>query len=1708
MGFASALGNAINEQFSFGENSVTSLDTNGDRVGNFGLLGDFSKKFDQSAERTYISSGLVNNIRPRMREVLFQQPELTIIIKKRMFSSLIENSRLDLLEEKERLFVRASKKLFQNKCNLMAAYERLSKVDNLAAETGQFNLSLIPMVMQDIAEIDNALGNMIDPETRRAIDTLRRAMAFSDSNDTTTWVNDYESVFAGDLGEGTGVIELTAVASITTNVTTKLNGGSASIAIEDPYKILHITNKDIDRAIIDSSNFYKNSPIGRFAEIETRQLVSSQKNELNANRRGRGASRINFVLSPQTFISKKLRAIIDGEGKEINFTYNSGLVGIGGSVDIDPKDLLTDEDLAGVGTNKNALSDSDVRLFKEIVENIFLLMGIENTTGSVLFKSETSTEARKYNSEVNYVRNRMRKFFNGRSIIQSMDVINVFMTSKTIPDSKLNVGFPGFQSSGALSMGQTINNLVSNINSSMANIGGMFTGNGTSPDEIEKAAIVGPNFPTWLWRMFRNNFTKQGAGTAVFVGLVKNTSQNFSASNGKHTVNVECEDNSGYFTKSQINIKPSLNVFNSALYDPLTPFDLSFDAGTGESINNLTDGAFPPLLHENQKLLETRALKFQSTDFKGQNANQILYKTKKNEIVFGKLRQVLADSDGFVYRWKQGVQSIQKVDRADPRVNVQDERTPAMTASPFAGQDVMNVLSLLVTGQPYNYNTFLKGALKGQNDILAYDPTENVDTHSSYIDGLVRELSKRNVIWGNFIPFKSLSVNDDAFAFIRQGQADLTKRQGRLQSLLRKRAARIDQKSLTIAGYDDPGDFETTVRNQVQAIDREIDSLDIKIEEEQQKFSDKESKLFSASSGSIKIVGDDISFESGFDEFDGNNAVTQAQKSASRAEMRRRINALALRRLWKVKANSDNNLFIVDDQYDKNYDIQAFERKIDGAMELFNSEYTTVDGQIESVSKILGLEVFADSQGNIRVRPPLYNKMPSSVFYKMFKDRDETGVKVFPDFLETLLFNQIRGLTNKIEITEDEIRLRVISLGASGVGNSNNTPGMGTDAAIKKFLAGGNSPAGGAPGFGFLSDPDTGKISGANLQSVPLYGDPERREESENKNIEQLQILNSNSGGQTSVNKTFDIISRVNVTKKKDFSARLLSATSVGDMVDVIRQRLLKNKGVKAPTTRELFSNKRFKRLEGVVSELDGLNILQEVAELVSERQKLALELSNTTRNLMEGLQINKDDDGAKTALSPFLNRKTSIPEFLEHMIEDETVHDLGPGSGNRFILKEEQILSYTINEEPPPYTAVQVNGLFGEGFVDAPTQLNTNLSGNSGGNAIVSAYAVDYDMWYQYGFKVGNSVEAHWASDPESQCAPFAVTLLNLARRNIFNGSASISGWNEFYQAGDVVYIEAEDQLFYVEGVSHTFSYDQGLTTTLTLTYGHNPGEYIPTHLDMIGKYLYSAQTFSEQFRSSRFNAEGDDVALGAIIVNEFNQDLESILKGSTGSHNRSVLGKIMYAASGALNTVAVRNIKPVLEIRVYAEKGGDAPLREAASAIRRYFLDPKIYTTQTNETIGDSDIQENFQIDGNDVRLVEIDIDNDTETPSSAAWNAARIIEKNGVPGSASGLFDEVFKPATASQNAVGGFSSEEQKNLQSNTEFELDNIIMRNVIDAWVVYEPVKDTLVESNQENQAAQEDNAEVQEYKSAARGVRSQASLENDPDFTDPFGNL
>lgn len=1613
MAFLTTLGKVVNEQFGMGE-----------RVGNIGQLGDLSKKIDQSAQRTYIEDGLINNTRPRMREVLFQQPDITVVLKKRMFSSLIENNRLDLMEEKEKLLLRATKRLFHNKCKLISAYERLTKIEKVTEESGMFNTYLVPVALQAIEDFERAGLNIVDPDTRAALDTLRKAIAFSDASNFTNWSVDYESAFSGELGDGTGTIELTNVSSINTNVSVKFGQGNCSFTIEDPYKLMHITNADIDRAIAESASI-RSGPFFKFTEIETKNLVDRLKNELSDLRVSRGVGDIRFIINPVAINEKKVRAVVDGVGKEIIFTYNAGIVGIGGSVDIDPVSL----------TDRYGLLDQEVSIFKEIVKNIYLIIGLEETTKANL------TE---FNQEMNYVRNRMRLFFGKKSIVQVMDVVNVFVTTHTSEDSKLTEGFPGFQTTGQLHVGQKLNNLIRNINTTFQNS----FGSGISPDELEKAAIVGPNFPTWLWRMFKNNFTREAAGTAVFVGLVREVTQSYD--DGKYLVSVNCSDNTGYFNKSQINVKPSLDAFNSTLYDPLTPFDVSFDGSTGVPIDNVFGGAFPPLLPENLKLLQTKSLKFNTTDLRGQKANQILYNTKRGEIVFGKVRRVLSDADGFVYRWKQGIQTSTKTERAAPVSSIQDERSPLLTKEAFAGQDVMNVLSLLITGQPYNFNTFLKAAISNANNITAYNPYNNTDSSISFIDGLIRDLSKRNVIWGNFVPFKGLSLNDEAFKFIQSGQTSFIRQNQELQKLIRERAALQDQKVLRLSGLSTDPQIHPRDENgnplapsveaevlgpEIASIDERIDELDRKIAVAEGDFNSEINNIYASNKANIKIIGDDISLEPGFNEFSGDNAISEEQRSLSRAELRRKINSLTRRQLWKVKANNDTNLFVVDDQYDKSFDIMAFERALSSdSMKLFSSDYLTVDQQIETVANLLGLEVFADSQGNIQARPPMYNKMPSSVFFKMFKDRAESGIKVFPDFLETLLFNQVNGVTDKIEIVEDQIRLRAIALGISGDNEYL------TDIAIQKFLrSNANSPGSSGTGFQFLTNPKTGKIPPEKYANASMQSNPELLESEDGKTLAALEGLNKAARTQLQSNRIFDFSSRIRSINENTAPAQS------NEKIKYIRDRLQKNKGVKTPTISELFSNKSMNLVTGAVSSLDRLNVFKQISELVSERQKLVKQLSNITKNLVEGLKINNTDDGAKTALTPFLNRKNNIPSFLEHMIEDETLDDLGPGSGSRFVIKESQIVRFKLIEKEPDFTATQVNGKFGEGFVDVPGSLSTDR----GGNAITSAYAVDYDMWRQYGLRFSNSIEAPFFSDPNSQCAPYAVSLLNRARKKIFSGSLSIVGKNEFYQAGDVIYIEDYDLLFYVDSVSHGFSYDSTFITTLELSYGHNPGEYIPTPLDIIGSYLYKSQGFSNQFRSSRFDVFGDNISLGALVIDPMNPTLNGLLSGSVGKQNKQILSQILFGASGALNPVNFKNSQAKLQLRLYSETDNADPiLLNISNDVINWLTNPQKNDSLTNSIESDN-IDNNFVLDPSNIDGIEvININNDSRSPSRSAWNTVRLMRG-----------ERSFHSLNSGEVATSD-----------------DTILFYGIIDIWMVFTSVSNNLVSSNQNNQLAQEDN--------------------------------
>lgn len=1618
-----ALATAINDQFGFGENS---LNNGAEKVDYFGMLGDFADKIDKSAERSYIEDGLIRNIRPRMRDDLWQVPDMTIIIKKRMFSSLADNFRLDLLEDNEKLFYRASKRLFQNKCRSIASYERLFKFERfIEASGGVINPHLMPGILSAISDLQGMGINLFDENANAAINTIRQLYAFSEPSNVTTWVNDDSILFPGELGEGTGVIEFTMVSNFNSTISTRFGEGKLTFTLENPYNMMRITNEDIDRAISDgisynpANKFSFHGNFGHLIEVETRNRIQGLKTELNSLRAGRGASAISFIESPNSLISKRLRVLVDERGEEVNFTYNPGLVGLGSSVDLD----------SNVGLGAHGLNSAEKNILKKIISDTFLLWGYENTTRTQMYE---------WNTETNYVRRKMRLHYAGKLIIQPMDIVNVFVTSHTEIDPKLTQGFESTENNQQLNIRQKINNLVANINN-FGNIEASEAGQPLSSDDVERIAITGPDFPPWLWRMLRNDFTRQAAGTCVFVGLVDSAPRTFNS--GKHTISVSCKDNSHYFSRSQINITPALDVWNGTVYDPLTPFNVSFDAATGEAKTNLQNGALPELLKENQILLNTGAIQFSSGRWRGMGVTESLFKANDMEYGNQKTRKVLTIPDGFVYRWKQGIEAITKTERVSPPSAVQTETSPRLTKSPFAGQDVMNVLSLLITGQPYNYNTFLKAALDNGNSVTK-DILSNKNKSQSYIDGLITELVKRNSVWGNFVPFKKLVISDTAQQFILEGRADFITKNNALNELLRKKAELMDELQMK-------GTYEAqTAANQVPVpvylavISSSLEEINGKIARMQADFNSSIIGITTQKQkGQLKIINDDFSYDPLYGE---NSALTSERFKEDRAAFRKHINTLTQRRLWKVKANEDKNLFIVDDQYDKSFDIQAFERAINGQMSLLSSEYVNVDAEIKKVAHLLGLEVFSDSQGHIQVRPPQYNKVPSSVFFRMFKQRSRTGIKVFPEFLESLFYNQTQGLINAIEIAENNIRMRGIALGL--ISETNLSP----DAKIKKFIS---------PSFTFLSDPDTGKIGGDGLQKLFTQVNPDISLVSS-----ELSPLQSTIQSNLSATRIFDAATRADLLDKVNFKAAM--SQKANDNLYKIRSLLRIATGREQPTREQLFSDDKLKGN----SSAGALKIINEIGNYVEERQGLLRSLSNSIKNLNEGVDVNQNNRGANSALFPQLHANDKIPEILEHMIEDETLHDFGPGSGGRYIIRDRNIISMTIEEKAPEYCAVTVDGKFDSGdqgiggFVEPPANLQTD---KNGGNAVSSAYAVDYDMWHMYGFNVGTTVPTPFFFNPDTQCAPYAAFLLNLARKQILQGTVELIG-NEYYQAGDVVYIENEDLLFYVDSVSHNFNYGSNFTTTLQLKYGHTPGEYIPTMLDMVGKMLFNTRSTANQFRSSRFEAAGAARPMGALIIQTqylAGADIftveQNLLHGSHGENNRKTLSNILFAANDSFSKFS--NKKGHLELRVYtnslsfskttgdlyAQPQANQSLVDAAQAAKQWFINPQKYAPASGSSSFLGAAQKAVElttkpnspesingISGDNIKIKTIDISLDNlNSPSGTAWNIVRSLISNG---------------------QVSGDGKLEPQNMAKT--------LYNNVIDIWQVFEEVETALEE--------------------------------------------
>jgi hypothetical protein len=1297
-------------------------------------------------------------------------PNATILIKKKVFSTLSSANDVKFMDATEKMLLRATKALFAYKVQQIRSYESLMKFNNFRKEQNAVNLNLLDMMIREATMLKaktesiesffdsesfiSDLGNLIErsQEYKREFEyttdllELVRRNAFSVDNFLTTWIIDPSNPDPYGLGPGTGVIELGTFTNFSTNVSLDSSPASASFSMENPYSISVVKESDIEFAIQEALN-----------------------GEYNLFRR-----------------------LIEG--------------------DMQSYDSITETEI-----NTGSLSSS-----------LMTLAG---------FKGDGTID-------VDYIRQQLRSFYVGKQFINVADGIHIYVSSNR---SK----YLASQASEDSSYGE-IDEIVL---------------------EAERRLMGMENIDLETYKEVRRNSEDSFSMMHIFGGYITSCSDSYSS--GKYTSSFNCTDNMGWLKWSRYLKNPALEEIHGPLEDPLTPFKFSVD---DQNTPLSTDGF--DLLDENKELLSSNLISYDSGLLSGYNAKESnLFQGEYGD--YGSLygSKVIQHPDGFVYRWKDGILSLtadfQSVNRdgnasKSTKVHAQQMNLTA-TEEVLSNLDIANILSILIVGEPYNVDTFITRTYEAHNFTStssgALNPTDPIST-------LIQTVKKQNNYYGNFKPYRMVTMSSrsamesvNVAAIKNTVNSEITKLQKRRQTLLNQ---------ISSFARNFPRDQVVDMANQnviVATLNLEIENIDKTIKSKIQALRDS------------NVIGGNNDLRVNIDLFGQNRSIPFGSSLEEEEAMIRAMTQVgSLRRIEDVRLNRDKNFFIVSDQYDSMIDLRPFLLNLrNSGFKLFNGEYVDIHQRCTDASGYLNLEFFCNSQGHLEFRPPQWNRIPLSVLNNLLDIQKTSGRNVIPKFITSLFETRKDSLLYEVHKLNVQIALLCLLLGRYP--DSSIIPGInlkGKDSLLFFGISFDNRNEainlfGAAGAFGLNSDSGVSSSLNRNIlnkdkSNVSIGLDY--------KFVENRKFLNGNVEDLLG---DFDPIFQESTSLLQD----IFQTTAFGgsppasnfatpENLQKIRDEFIKLFGSDPADDFNLSNKSTFTNQDfyfEVIQKQDWDNaadkvnkdrtvILKKIGNKISERDRLVTvlqrnnekikEFEDINQILTEGVQDEESRDDflgkAEEAISYSMNyinkiggsqKKTSMFDYL---IEDDSSSILGYGSGKRFVIEDEDIITATYTETPPDYTRINVYG-------DAPLNMGNSLKGSTGG-LYFWAGAVDFDLWRQYGYKSSNQ-QVPFLNDAEGQCKPYSILQLQLQKTRINRASLSVVG-NEFYQPGDVVYVKSRNMLFYVESVSHTFSIGSSFSTTLTLNFGHPAGIYLPSPLDVVGQQ-YTTDILKDKFINYR---------------------------------------------------------------------------------------------------------------------------------------------------------------------------------------------------------------------------------------------------------------
>jgi hypothetical protein len=1390
----------------------------------------------------FLDQNSANSITPQTRNIVTSSPEGVILIKKKVFSTLASSNDVAFLDKTEKMLIRATKALFAYKVQQIRAYESLTKFETYYSNNQVYSLNLLSSFIKEASALGlkNFLYTKEDYIDKRLND----------------W---YQSSYQFD-GE---------VTTVSRYLSTLPSSESRSLILKKTKEL----EQEYEIGSVNSSMDFERKFFQDMAEI----LASSGKNE-QYNKLNEDIVRIlkrnafsqdnflttwvvdpdspdNYTLGPGTGVIElttfssfstncSTSSSVNSASFDVSYPYKLGTI-LEDDIEVAINEALYGtvgilSELIGGGLRSEGVSGR----IPPIDGASIVASALE--IGGAGFLDKTIN--------IDYIRDRLRTFYLGKPMINPPDAIHFFARG-----SRTNTDYTSVGLSYPVEAQETpFDRELLEIDDTIL--------------KAEYKLYTTQSISYEQYKDLRKRNDNSFGMIHLFGGYVINTSERYS--NGFYSLSVNCESNMGWLRWSRFSIKPALSDPATILEDPLTPYEVKKDE-LGQAIPFERD-----LIYENKQLLQSGLLSYDSGILAGRNATEgNIIQGQFNGIGSLNGKKIIQHPDGFVYRWKTGVFSATAgFQLTDPtgennQANRQYSTYYATTVATDAlnNLDIPNILSLLIVGQPYNIETFIEQSFAAHNKLNK----SNKLSPEEPLAGIVESIRKQNEYYGNFQPYRTMTVSSMSYEqMVRQSGARLLANEN-VKKLQNKKIEILKKiKSIQDYGTNSTGLPYNAIKKTLEA---EIASIDDGIRDQIDAANQSRRYLNSRDEIGISVsinkasIGLPVS-----DDKEESQDITRAMMMVG-----------SQRRIEDVRLNRDRNLFIVSDQYDT-ADIRPFILSLNSSgFPLFDGNFTNAYEKCTNAANILKLEFFCNTQGHLEFRPPLWNRVPLTVLKESIIRQRETGKNIIPEFITKLFSTRVDNLY--LEIHSLNIKIVLISLLLGKFPDSSLIPGMKVNGinAIKFFgivpsdpdKPGNPNVVKGLANYFGVNAPNATGLQLRQADFRKSVGTITKRNNSIFGNGIRLGVSYQSKGdilnGDTeTLLGIFDpitqeqqgvinnLLTSINSDGKTDMDTKGVSIDLIAtpNNLNSIRDAFKQQFGLdpaQGIINGDRFENKDFlknnndidkaffgessliKALGTAISQRDK-NITMLQANLAKQRELQEIEsiLSgsyNDPLDVADGLLSGEFTDYLQKSATSIRNAtdiltgRMSEGTVFDHLIEDDTRNLLGYGSGKRFIIKDEYIIDATYNERPPDFTRVDVKG-------DAPLGLGSSLNRGVDGRYFWAA-AVDFDLVRQYGYKPSSPIGVPFFNDSEGQCRPYAVLELLLQRAAISTASITVPG-NEFYQPGDTVYIPSSGLLYYVSAVIHSFSYSsRSFTTRLELTYGHPPGYYLPTPLDVVGQ-------------------------------------------------------------------------------------------------------------------------------------------------------------------------------------------------------------------------------------------------------------------------------